>query len=92
MYLKMEQLADINFLAAIEGQEIERTLKKIVSISDVQDHIRTLNNSDPKRARTRMLILAFFMAGFYQVQLYTPGGVGYHRACTKMTGKRICSC
>ena len=58
----------------------------------MQDHIRMLNNSDSKSAPTRTLILTFFMAGFYQVQLYTPGGVGYHRACTKMTGKRIFSC
>ena len=29
----MEELADINFLAVIEGQDYEKSLKKIVSTS-----------------------------------------------------------
>ena len=28
----MEELAEINFIAALEGQEIERTMARIVSI------------------------------------------------------------
>ena len=58
----------------------------------MQDHVQMLNNSDSKNACTQMLILAFFMIGFYQAQLYALGGVGYYWACTKMTRKRIFTC
>ena len=33
IYLEMEELADINFLAVIEGQDYEKSLKKIISTS-----------------------------------------------------------
>ena len=43
----MEELAEINFIAAMEGQEIERTMSKMVSkhyllLSDALLHVRML--------------------------------------------------
>ena len=46
----MEELAEINFIAAMEGQEIERMMAKMVNIihlfSDVVFHIRMLQFLD----------------------------------------------
>ena len=48
-----------------------------------------LNSLNSKRARIHMLIFAFFMLGFHQIQLYTSGGIGYNQACTKRLGKEF---
>ena len=50
--LAMEQLAEINFLAAIEGQELERAMARLVSIlatlfpfcPDAKRHLQTWNS------------------------------------------------
>ena len=36
----MEEIAEINFIAALEGQEIERTMAKIVSIQNISSFRR----------------------------------------------------
>ena len=59
----MEQLAEINFIAAIEGQDAERAMAKIVSIAfpflDVPIRIQMLTLNFTNLTRLWMLIVAF---------------------------------
>ena len=45
----MEEIAEINFIATLEGQEIERTMAKIVSIPDVHYFSRKLLRSNARQ-------------------------------------------
>ena len=59
----MEQLAEINFIAAIEGQDAERAMAKIVSIAfsflNVPIRIRMLTLNFTNLTCLRMLIVMF---------------------------------
>ena len=68
----MEEFSDINFLVVIEGQEYERSLRKIVStiiISFSQYWTHKISSFHAK------LILSFFQ-GLHPISLYTPGSSG----------------
>ena len=51
----MEEIAEINFIAALEGQEIERTMTKIVSIQNISSFRRESSHSNAKQSGKNLI-------------------------------------
>ena len=75
----MEELREINFQALIEGQDYEKSLKKIVSILLLILHVRTQIRSRFKQphVRTRRTLhnlkILFISTGIFVIPLHSLG-------------------
>ena len=73
----MEELADINFLAVIEGQDYEKSLKKIVSTSFIhfQSILAWIFRQSFREQPSKQLNL---FVGFYTISFYSTGSSRGH--------------
>ena len=76
----MEELADINFLAVIEGQDYEKSLKKIVSTSFIylQSILAWIFRQSFREQPSKQLNL---FVGFYTISFYSAGSSHGYRGC-----------
>ena len=79
----MEDLKDINFLATIEGQDYEESLRKIVSNLVFSDIFNILNPNPLILIREFQIFLLISLLR-YTAPLHTSQGIGHNRGYTEM--------
>ena len=86
----MEDSKDINFLATIEGQDYEESLRKIVSNLVFSD-IFNISNPNPLIFIREFWIFLLISLGLYTAPFHTSWGIGHYRGYTETSWQNFYS-